>query len=136
MARGFNLTAQLNLRGPSNIKTVVADIRREIGTIDANINLKFDPKVTGNISSLNSALKSLNSTLTASTSALNTTSAAMRNFGASVNLSNIKNFPQLVNNATSAVTKLGSSSSSASKDMSVVTNQMQEFGNQSALAII
>ena len=135
MARGFNLTAQLNLRGPSNIKTVVADIRRELGTIDANINLKFDPKVTGNISSLNSALKSLNSTLTASTSALNTTSAAMRNFGNSVNISNIKNFPQQVNNATSAVTKLGSSSSSASKDISVATNQMQEFGNQSALAI-
>ena len=135
MARGFNLTAQLNLRGPSNIRTVVADIRREIGTIDANVNLKFDPKVTGNISSLNSALKSLNSTLTSSTSALGSASAAMRDFGNSVNLSNIKNFPQQVNNSASAVTKLGSSSRSASKDMVVATNQMQEFGNQSALAI-
>ena len=135
MARGFNLTAQLNLRGPSNIRTVVADIRREIGTIDANVNLKFDPKVTGNISSLNSALKSLNSTLTSSTSALGSASAAMRDFGNSVNISNIKNFPQQVNNSASAVTKLGSSSRSASKDMVVATNQMQEFGNQSALAI-
>lgn len=135
MARGFNLTAQLNLRGPSNIRTVVADIRREIGTINTNVNLKFDPKVTGNISSLNSALKSLNSTLTSSTSALGSASAAMRDFGNSVNISNIKNFPQQVNNSASAVTKLGSSSRSTSKDMVVATNQMQEFGNQSALAI-
>jgi hypothetical protein len=37
MAKGFNLTAELNLRGPSNIKTVVADIRRQVGSISASI---------------------------------------------------------------------------------------------------
>jgi hypothetical protein len=37
MAKGFNLTAELNLRGPNNIRTVVADIKRQVGSISANI---------------------------------------------------------------------------------------------------
>jgi hypothetical protein len=39
MASTFNLTAQLNLRGPANIRAVVVNIRRQIGTIDANVNI-------------------------------------------------------------------------------------------------
>lgn len=37
MAKGFNLTAELNLRGPSNLRTVVSNIKREVGSISANI---------------------------------------------------------------------------------------------------
>jgi len=37
MSKGFNLTAEINLRGPSNIRTVVADIRRQIGSVSADI---------------------------------------------------------------------------------------------------
>jgi len=33
MAKGFNLTAQINLRGPGNLKPIVAEIKREIGSM-------------------------------------------------------------------------------------------------------
>ena len=37
MAKGFNLTAELNLRGPSNIRSVVSDIKRQVGSVSVNI---------------------------------------------------------------------------------------------------
>jgi len=37
MAKGFNLTAEINLRGPSNIRTVVADIKRQVGSVSVNV---------------------------------------------------------------------------------------------------
>ena len=37
MAKGFNLTAEINLRGPSNIRSVVADIKRQVGTVSVNV---------------------------------------------------------------------------------------------------
>jgi TP901 family phage tail tape measure protein len=37
MSKGFNLTAELNLRGPSNLRTVVSNIKKQVGNITANI---------------------------------------------------------------------------------------------------
>ena len=37
MAKGFNLTAELNIRGPSNIRAVISDIKRQVGTVSVNI---------------------------------------------------------------------------------------------------
>jgi TP901 family phage tail tape measure protein len=51
MAKGFNLTAELNLRGPSNIKTVVSDIRRQIGTVSATVTPVLDKSSLKSISS-------------------------------------------------------------------------------------
>ena len=40
MARGFDLTAQINLRGPSNLNAVATDIRRQLTGIQATITLR------------------------------------------------------------------------------------------------
>ena len=37
MAKGFNLTAELNIRGPNNLRTVVSNIKKQVGSISANI---------------------------------------------------------------------------------------------------
>jgi TP901 family phage tail tape measure protein len=37
MAKGFNLTAELNIRGPNNLRTVVSNIKKQVGSITANI---------------------------------------------------------------------------------------------------
>jgi hypothetical protein len=42
MAKGFNLTAEINLRGPSNIRQVVGNIRKQLGTINTNVNVKIE----------------------------------------------------------------------------------------------
>ena len=51
MAKGFNLTAELNLRGPSNIKAVVSDMRRQIGTVSATVTPVLDKSSLKSISS-------------------------------------------------------------------------------------
>jgi len=68
MASAFNLTAEINLRGPSNLSKVVSDIRRQLSTVtlDLNINprsLSSIQQATGNIQSLNAALKSASTTI-------------------------------------------------------------------------
>ena len=76
---GFNLTAQLNLRGPSNVRQIVSDIKKQLGTITGDINLKVNATATKNITQLNSVLSTLNTNLsqvsTNATSASNAISA-------------------------------------------------------------
>jgi TP901 family phage tail tape measure protein len=61
MAKGFNLTAELNLRGPSNIKAVVSDIRRQIGSVSATITPVLDKS---NLRSISSEIKKQLGTIT------------------------------------------------------------------------
>jgi TP901 family phage tail tape measure protein len=51
MAKGFNLTAELNLRGPSNIRAVISDMRRQIGTVSATVTPVLDKSSLKSISS-------------------------------------------------------------------------------------
>jgi TP901 family phage tail tape measure protein len=61
MAQGFNLTAEINLRGPSNIRTVVADIRRQIGSVSVTLNPTINRSSIRTIASdIRSQLGSLN----------------------------------------------------------------------------
>jgi hypothetical protein len=55
MAKGFNLTAEINLRGPSNIRQVVGNIRKQLGTINTNVNVKIDKNTAKQISVANKA---------------------------------------------------------------------------------
>ena len=63
MAQTFNLTAQINLRGPANIKPIVASIKKQLGGINTNVNIKLDAKAARNIDVINNKLKALNATL-------------------------------------------------------------------------
>jgi hypothetical protein len=65
MAKGFNLTAQINLQGPSNLKPVVAQIRRELGTVSANVDVKLNAQSARSIDSVSAKLKSMNAVLAA-----------------------------------------------------------------------
>ena len=37
MAKGFNLTAELNLRGPSNLRSIVSNIKSQLNSVSVNI---------------------------------------------------------------------------------------------------
>ena len=61
MAQGFNLTAEINLRGPSNIRAVAADIRRQLGSVSVTINPTINRSSIRTIASeIRSQLGSLN----------------------------------------------------------------------------
>jgi TP901 family phage tail tape measure protein len=135
MADAFNLTAQLNLRGPSNIKTVVADIRRQIGTVNANLNFKIDPATTRNLAQLNGTLRTFNTTLNTTQTTASNAAKAIASLGRAVNGINIKNLPQQINSSANAINKLSAASTNSTKALQTAATEMQEFGKQAYLAV-
>jgi hypothetical protein len=130
MANAFNLTAQINLRGPANIKTVVADIRRQLGTINTDINLKVNPQASRSIDTVRTRLDAMNNALIQARQNTDQLNASLQNLASS--LGNIQN---ISSRTSSAVGKTSSSASSAAKNIKTATTEMEEFGKQSALAV-
>ena len=60
MATPFNLTAQINLRGPTNIKPVIGQIKKQLGSINADVNVKLARGSSRTISNVTKNLKLMN----------------------------------------------------------------------------
>ena len=130
MANAFNLTAQINLRGPNNLKPIIAQIKRELGTVSANVQVKIDPKSAKSIDNITARLRIMNSVL-----------IETRNHTQAVN--------QALGSMSSGFASLKSSSSGAASGMNqalqtmkqtastvqVARTEMEEFGKQSYLAV-
>ena len=147
MAQGFNLTAQLNLRGPTNTRQIVADIRRQLGSINANVNVAISAAATRNINQINGQLNVFNRTVqTTSTNAaaastnINALIQSIRGIGAAAgnignNLNNLNALPRAMNNARTAITNLNNGLNTTNRAAQAAGSQFEEFGRQSALAI-
>ena len=59
----FNLTAQINIQGPANLKTVVADIRRELSSIKTDLNISISSKAASNIKGVTTSVQALSMAL-------------------------------------------------------------------------
>lgn len=137
MARGFDLTAEINLRGPSNIRTVVADIRRQLGTIQANVDVQINPATARNLDTLNRNFGDFNRTLATTRTSADAVSASLRNLAQAVqNTSTRSNqLPrnlQQINNATQNLARQNNNAAGATRDL---TGSFEDFGRQSALAV-
>lgn len=135
MAKSFNLTAELNLRGPANIRTVVADIRRQIGTINVSINPQISSSASRNIAQLNNSLQNLNSTFNATRISASNTATAIRDLSQAMSSVGANNIQRTLNNAAGACQNLGRSAGGAGGDIGGASTRMEEFGRQSALAV-
>ena len=132
MAKGFQLTAELNLRGPSNIRQVVGGIRKQLQGINTNLNININKKNIQGMQQANTRLAAINKTLQTTvknasnaTAAFNKLSASMRSVG------NVKISPNIASgmtNTTKAVT-------TTTKAVQQATNEFQEFGKLGGLAI-
>ena len=137
MAKGFNLTAELNLRGPGNLKQIASAIRREIGTIDATVKVKLDKSAERSILNTSNALARLNKELqtTAQASALTTSNitglvGAINSLGGALNGSN-SSMSQIVSSAQATTQQMAK----LKKGTVEARSEMEEFGRQSALAV-
>ena len=135
MSTGFNLTAQLNLVGPTNVKQIAAQIKKDLGNVNATVNFKLDPAATKNVTALTSALKQLNSTLSSTNKSASSAAAAIRSLGQSVNSVKLNNIPQQINNIAKSVSTLKNNSSKAQSSVAGIANEMEEFGKQAGLAV-
>jgi len=137
MAKGFNLTAELNLRGPSNVRQVVSNINKQLKGVKASVNLTIDPNSAKNIASINRNLIGLNKTL----KSVQATSKSVS--------TNISGIAAQFNTMSTAATKAASSTANVSQNISntgkqaqaagaqvaKATTLMEDFGKQSALAV-
>ena len=137
MAKSFNLTANLVLQGPQNIQPVVASIRRQIGSINASVNLKFDPKsirnasaLTSNIQALSTSINQLTASATSAQSAITALNASFNTFartnsnvgkGITTTLKNINKTTQAVNQSSASLEKFGKDAAVAIKRFAAYT---------------
>ena len=135
MAKTFNLTAELNLRGPSNIGSIVGNIKKQLGSINADVNLKINPTSARNVAQLTANLNKLTTAFNASAKSATAAASAINAFGTSLNSSSLRSSAQQISSIGSSLSKLNNSSSKVKSSLAQATGEMQEFGKQSALAV-
>ena len=134
MASAFNLTAQINIAGPANIKPVVGKIQKQLKGIKTTVDIKIDKRVAAqlrsinkNITSLNSSLKTLNKTSQGASRGLNSL--------ASGSVSNkIARTSQSMNALSRAAKNSGNTLQNTNKQLQKSGNLMQAFGKHVGLA--
>lgn len=129
MARSFNLTAQLNLAGPNNIRPIINNIRQQLGSITATVNVRINPSAVNSVNSLNRRLTTLNASLVQ----INTTAAQL-----TTTLGQLGTAFQAFNAAGVAARNINASARAlreVQRNATGATTQMEEFGRQSALAV-
>jgi TP901 family phage tail tape measure protein len=142
MAQAFNLTAQLNLRGPNNVGRIVSSINRQLQNINANVNLNINQNTQNAITRVNAGLTALNATLATTSANVSNAAAAVNNLTQALSgMANI-NANQQLNAAANAAQQLGNNAGAAAGGgagggggMNQLRTEMEEFGRQSALAV-
>lgn len=137
MAKGFNLTAELNLRGPSNIRQVVSNINKQLKSVKTSVNFNIDPNSAKNIASVNKNLVTLNKNLTTVLGTAKSVSSTLSNVGSQFNsMSTAANkAASSTANVSSNISNTGKQAQSAAAQLSKSTTIMEDFGKQSALAV-
>lgn len=130
MASAFNLTAQINLRGPTNLRPIVSQIRKQLGSIDSNINLKIDNKAAKSIDGVTNRLGAMNKVLVDVRNNTVSLNQSLRDLSGSLG-----SIQSSGNSAASGVKRTAQSVEKVSKDIKVARTEMEEFGRQSALAV-
>ena len=137
MAKGFNLTAEINLRGPSNIRQVVGNIRKQLGSINTNVNVQINQKTAKQISTVNKSFTTFNKTLRQTQTLAASTSRSLSNLASSAQKlsSSLQSTPQKISQVAQSASQIAKSNQQAAKATNVLTSEFEEFGRQSALAV-
>mgnify|MGYP003347033346 CR=1 FL=1 len=124
----FNLTAELNLRGPSNLNQVVGDIRRQLSGISLDLNI--DPRASSTIRGLTGDITTLSGALRTAQTNANALNSALSNLGngARNTTSNLNTLNQGMNNAVANMNNIRNRTNQAASGM-------EDFGRQAGLAV-
>ena len=130
MPKPFNLTAQLNIVGPTNLRPVVNNLRKQLSGINTNVNVNISRSASRNVSVLNKSVQNLTKSLQQANSQASTLSATMAQLGAT-----IKNIGSSTGKATSGLNNVSNSANQVGKSVQQAGSQMEEFGRISGLAL-
>ena len=136
MANAFNLTAQINIRGPANVNKVVSGIQKQLNGLNANVNLGINRNTTKTLAAANKQLQAINVSLNKVAGSATKANASMAQFAKSANsLGGTGNVAAKINSASKATQQLGRNAKITFKDIKLARTEIEEFGRQSALAI-
>jgi len=130
MSKAFNLTAQINLRGPSNLRPVVSSIRKQLSGISVSVDVKLNQSSVKNISATTKKFDTLNNAIlktNASAQSLNSTLSSLS--------SNLANIQSISVKTSSGISKTSDSVQATTKNIKAASTAIEEFGKQSFLAI-
>ena len=130
MSKAFNLTAQLNLTGPNNLRPIVSKIRKEIGSIKADVKFNLDPKAAKSVDAVKNRLSAMNSVLVNAKNNTNDLNLSLRNLSNS--LAAVRGG---TGQAGASMKDVAKNASAAAKNIHVASSSMEEFGKQSYLAV-
>ena len=133
----FDITAQINLRGPTNVKKIAADIRKQLGAIKTNVDLKIDPSTAKNVSALNSNFKQLDATLRKVTVSAKDVATQLGAIGTSLNSINsaANTTTNNLNQMQNASQKVATATKQVSKNAQNAATGLQKFGKDAGGAI-
>ena len=132
---GFNLTAQINLQGPGNVKKVVAGIQKQLNGLKADVNLNINPATIKTLQNANKKLTAINASLNKVSTSAGRANSAVGQFAKTINSIGTGNVAVKVQAVSKATQQLGKNSSIAFKNIKIARTEIEEFGRQSALAI-
>ncbi len=137
MAKGFNLTAEINLRGPSNLRQVASNIRKQLGNINANVNVQINQQTAKQISIANKSFSQFNKTLKQTQTIASSTSKSLSQLANSAGKlsSNLQKVPAQIASAAQGANQISQSNQKAAQATNALTSEFAEFGRQSALAV-
>ena len=126
----FNINAQVILSGPKNIKTVTNKIQKQLGGLTATVDLKIAKGTGRSVSALNRHLATLNTNLATLTTNAGSANTALASLGTSLKTVNTggANFAKTQN-------KVNNSLKQTSTQVQQATDNMADFGKESARAI-
>jgi len=127
MAAAFNLTAQINLRGPTNTRAIASSIRKQLSNIKVKVDLDLKGSASKSIATVNKGLQNISTNAIKANSNINQLSASIQQLATSLG--------GLGSSGPTTLAATGKAASNAGKAVSVAGTQMQEFGKQSGLAI-
>lgn len=130
MAAAFNLTAQLNLQGPGNIKAIVSNIQKQINGAKIKLNLDVNQNAAKSITSISTRLNNLSKAAINANANITTLNQSLSTLATSFNSVN-SNTTASVNN----LAKTSKAASSAGKAIAESRTQIEEFGKQAGLAV-
>lgn len=136
MATPFNLTAQINLRGPNNIKPIVGQIKKQLGSINADVNVKLAKGAPKSIASVTKNLKLMNAEFQKANANAKTLSATISTLGA--NFSSLARSSVQVASVNTKVASTLSGMTSAGLDSSDAMNKLgrEVFNTGKRIAIL
>ena len=130
MAKAFNLTAQLNLQGPNNLKPIISKIESALGKIKANINVDVKDTSIKNLKAITTNMQALSQAATLARTNVDSLNSSLANMGAG-----ISRVGSVSSSAATGIDKIKQSAAAASKDVSRAGSAVEDFGKQAGLAV-